>query len=131
MSHDRNMKHLPSFAVTLHVFLPSSPVTLLVLLRSQTNAKISLPFKRDFENNHSKLRILVDSRLENQRIWCFVLITTISLLSPFLCFHSACISLNLLVPLPSQIADGKGVDTTGMDAIDRYTMSGSALAAGR
>ena len=47
------------------------------LLRSQLNAKISLSFKRDFENDHSKLRILVDSRLENQRIWRFVSISTI------------------------------------------------------
>ena len=50
-----------------------------VLLRSQLNAKISLSFKRDFENDHSKLRILVDSCLENQRIWRFVLISTISM----------------------------------------------------
>ena len=39
-----------------------------VLLRSQLNAKISLSFQRDSENDQSKLRILVDSRLENQRI---------------------------------------------------------------
>ena len=41
--------------------------------------KISLSFKRDFENDHSKLRILVDSRLENRRIWRFVLTLTIIL----------------------------------------------------
>ena len=41
-------------------------------------AKISFSFKRDFEYDYSKLRILVDSRLENQRIWRFVLISTIS-----------------------------------------------------
>ena len=51
-----------------------------ILLRSQLNAKISLSFKRDFENDHSKLRILVDSRLENQRIWRFVLTSTIPLI---------------------------------------------------
>ena len=39
-----------------------------MLLWSQLNAKISLSFKRDFGNDHSKLRILVDSRLKNQRI---------------------------------------------------------------
>ena len=48
-----------------------------ISLRSQLNAKISLSFKRDFENDHSKLRILVDSRLENQKIWRFVLTSTI------------------------------------------------------
>ena len=48
-----------------------------VLLRSQLNAKITLSFKRDFENDHSKLRILFNSRLENHRIWRFVLISTI------------------------------------------------------
>ena len=32
-----------------------------------------LSFKRDFENDPSKLQMLVDSRLENQRIWLFVL----------------------------------------------------------
>ena len=48
-----------------------------ILLRSQLNAKIYLSFKRDFENDNSQLRILVDSRLENQRIWHFVLISTI------------------------------------------------------
>ena len=50
---------------------------LLILLRSQLNAIIYLSFKRYFENDHSKLRILVDSRLENQRIWRFVLYSTI------------------------------------------------------
>ena len=49
-----------------------------ILLWSQLNAKISLSFKRDFENDHTKLRILVDSRLENQRIWLFVLNSTIN-----------------------------------------------------
>ena len=34
--------------------------------------------KENFENDHSKLRILVDSRLENQRIWRFVLTSTIN-----------------------------------------------------
>ena len=48
-----------------------------LLLRSQLNDKISLSFKRDFENDQSKLRILVDSRLKNQKIWRFVLISTI------------------------------------------------------
>ena len=48
-----------------------------VLLRSRLNEKISLSFKRDFEKDHSKLRILVDSRLENQRIWRFVMNSTI------------------------------------------------------
>ena len=37
-----------------------------LLLRSQLNAKISLSFKRNFENDHSKLRILVNSRIENR-----------------------------------------------------------------
>ena len=57
--------------------MSASSLTLLFLLRSQLNAKISLSFKRDLENNHSKLRILVDSRLENHRIWRFVLTSTI------------------------------------------------------
>ena len=51
-------------------------MTKTLLLRSQLNAKISLCFKRDFENDHSKLRILVDSRLENHRLWRFVLTST-------------------------------------------------------
>ena len=51
----------------------------ILLLRSQLDAIISLSFKRDFENDHSKLRTLVDSRLENQRIWRFVLTSTITL----------------------------------------------------
>ena len=42
-------------------------------------ARISLSFKRDFENDHSKLRILVDSRLENQRIWRLVVTATVHL----------------------------------------------------
>ena len=49
----------------------------LLLLQSQLNDKISLSFKRDFENDHSKPRILVDFRLENQIIWHFVLTSTI------------------------------------------------------
>ena len=57
---------------------------LILLLRSQLNAKISLSFKRDFENDQSKLRILVDSRLENQRIWRFVLNSTIISTLPML-----------------------------------------------
>ena len=58
---------------------------LSVALRSQLNAKISLSFTRYFENDHSRLRILVDSRLENQRIWRFVLNSIIALLcSPLL-----------------------------------------------
>ena len=48
-----------------------------LLLRSQLNARISLSFKRNFENDQSKLRILVDSCLENQRTWLFVLNSTI------------------------------------------------------
>ena len=43
--------------------------------------KISLSFKGDFENDRSKLRILVDSRLENQRMRSFVLTSTIHTLS--------------------------------------------------
>ena len=54
------------------------PLLIYVLLRSRLNAKISLSFKRDFENDRSKLRILADSRLENQRIWRFVLNSTIN-----------------------------------------------------
>ena len=56
-------------------------IGVIVLLRSQLNTKISLSFKRDFENDHSKLRILVDSRLENQRIWRFVLTSTITIVT--------------------------------------------------
>ena len=58
---------------------PRPPLHAHILLRPRLNAKISLSFKRDFENDHSKLRILVDSRLENQRIWRFVLKSTISI----------------------------------------------------
>ena len=47
---------------------PFNSTEVTTLLRSQINAKISLSFKRDFENDHSKQRILVDSRLENQRM---------------------------------------------------------------
>ena len=42
-------------------------VSEIVLLWSQLNAKISFSFKRDFENDHSKLRLLVDSRLEKKK----------------------------------------------------------------
>ena len=66
---------------------------MLILLRSQLNAKISLSFEREFENDHSKLRIFVDSRLENQRIWFFVLTSTISSLYEMkICFNNASIS---------------------------------------
>ena len=66
--------------VTGHSEISSHEESLFLLLRSQVNAKISLSFKRDFENDHSKLRKLVDSRLENQRIWRFDLTSTIPLI---------------------------------------------------
>ena len=50
---------------------------ILKIFDSNINAKISLSFKRDFENDQSKLRILDDSRIENQWIWRFVLTSTI------------------------------------------------------
>ena len=50
--------------VALHAALARTitSMTNQVLLRSQLNAKISLSFKRDFENDHSKLRILEKSK---------------------------------------------------------------------
>ena len=66
-SRQELLRSVPPFSWTMSKTL---------LLRSQLNAKISLCFKRDFENDHSKLRILVDSRLENHRLWRFVLTST-------------------------------------------------------
>ena len=66
-----------TISATPHPYALTKTTNHSPLLLSQLNAKISLSFKRDIENDHSKLRILVDFRLENQLIWCFVLTSTI------------------------------------------------------
>ena len=75
----RGNRRISSLSTLVTAVIAVIAVTAVILLRSQLNAKISLSFKRDFENDHSKLRILVDSRLENQRTWRFVLNSTITL----------------------------------------------------
>ena len=68
---------------------------LLSIVAVTTNERdFAVVFKRDFEIDHSKLRILVDSRLENQRIWRFVLISTrIKIMNE--CGHFLLMSLSL------------------------------------
>ena len=81
---------------------------MLILLRSQLNAKISLYFEREFENDHSKLRIFVDSRLENQRMWRFVLTSTLCSL------FSLCSSCNITVDTSSLFGMDVGAALTAL-----------------